>query len=111
MPVFLFSFYTYPFFLSLLIYSIIEHCFFLQIAKVANEALNKFFPPRRNVRIIAEPGRYFVASAFSLTVNVIAKRMVCRDIETGKIAFIQFLLLFIFITFKYPTKIKNLQHK
>ncbi|XP_076439975.1 ornithine decarboxylase-like [Babylonia areolata] len=49
---------------------------FEEIAKVLNKSLNKHFPPKRNVRIIAEPGRYFVASAFSLTVNVIAKRSV-----------------------------------
>ncbi|KAL8622515.1 hypothetical protein ACOMHN_034178 [Nucella lapillus] len=54
---------------------------FEEIAKVLNESLNKYFPPKRNVRIIAEPGRFFVASAFSLTVNVIAKRSVQRDTE------------------------------
>ncbi|KAK7504041.1 hypothetical protein BaRGS_00004773 [Batillaria attramentaria] len=50
---------------------------FEEIATVLNESLNKYFPPKRNVRIIAEPGRFFVASAFSLCVNVIAKRTVC----------------------------------
>lgn len=49
---------------------------FEEIVEVLNASLNKHFPPKRNVRIIAEPGRYFVASAFSLTVNVIAKRSV-----------------------------------
>lgn len=49
---------------------------FEEIANVLNESLNKYFPPKRNVRIIAEPGRFFVASAFNLAVNVIAKRTV-----------------------------------
>lgn len=32
-----------------------------------------------DVRIIAEPGRFFVASAFTLAVNVIARRAIARD--------------------------------
>jgi ornithine decarboxylase len=55
----------------------------IQIALVLNKALNKYFPPRRNVRIIAEPGRYYVASAFSLTVSIISKRKVTRTVEEG----------------------------
>lgn len=31
------------------------------------------------MRIIAEPGRFFVASAFTLAVNVIARRAIARD--------------------------------
>ena len=38
-----------------------------------------YFPESSGVRIIAEPGRYFVASAFTLATNVIAKRTVPRD--------------------------------
>lgn len=41
-----------------------------------NKALDVYFPVRRGVRIIAEPGRYFAASAFHLAVNVIARRLV-----------------------------------
>ncbi|ESO94475.1 hypothetical protein LOTGIDRAFT_178433 [Lottia gigantea] len=52
---------------------------FEEVAMVLNEALDEYFPPESGVRIIAEPGRYFVASAFTLTANVIAKRMVSRD--------------------------------
>jgi len=55
-----------------------------EIAPVLNEALNKYFPPKRNVRIIAEPGRFFVASAFSLTVCVIGKRSVRQYFAKGK---------------------------
>ena len=41
-------------------------------------ALDKYFP-EDSIQIIAEPGRYFVASAFTIGVNVIAKRVVTRD--------------------------------
>lgn len=47
---------------------------FTDIASVLTQSLNKHFPAKRGVRIIAEPGRYFVASAFTLTVSVISKR-------------------------------------
>jgi ornithine decarboxylase len=39
-------------------------------------ALDAYFPESKGVRIIAEPGRFFVASAFTLAVNIIAKRAV-----------------------------------
>jgi len=42
-------------------------------------ALDVYFPPSLGVRIIAEPGRYYVASAFTLALNVIARRVVTRD--------------------------------
>ncbi|XP_070203332.1 ornithine decarboxylase-like [Littorina saxatilis] len=45
-----------------------------QIAEVLRTALDLHFPEKRKVRIIAEPGRYLVEAAFSLTVTVIAKR-------------------------------------
>lgn len=47
---------------------------FEEIAKVVNQALDEYFPPELGVNIIAEPGRYFVASAFTLCANIIAKR-------------------------------------
>uniref|UniRef100_A0A672F6S7 ornithine decarboxylase n=1 Tax=Salarias fasciatus TaxID=181472 RepID=A0A672F6S7_SALFA len=46
-----------------------------------NESLDEFFPSESGVRIIAEPGRYFVESAFTLAVNVIAKRTVMNETE------------------------------
>ncbi|XP_070556890.1 ornithine decarboxylase-like [Ptychodera flava] len=55
---------------------------FEEMAVCINQALEEYFPKSCGVRIIAEPGRYFVASAFTLTVNVIAKRAVARDIKT-----------------------------
>ena len=59
-------------------------------------ALDTYFPEGSGVRIISEPGRFFVASAFTLAVNVIAKRAVPRDSsadETG--AFKQNVLAFL----------------
>ena len=41
-------------------------------------AIDKYFP-EDSIEIIAEPGRYFVASAFTIGVNIIAKRVVTRD--------------------------------
>ena len=48
---------------------------FEEMAHVLSEALDNYFPP--NIRIIGEPGRYYVASAFTLACNIIAR----RDIE------------------------------
>ncbi|XP_058460707.1 ornithine decarboxylase 1-like [Malaya genurostris] len=45
-------------------------------AKTINLALQRFFPLKLNVRIIAEPGRYYVASAVTLITNVQSKRIV-----------------------------------
>jgi ornithine decarboxylase len=49
---------------------------FEEIVAVLRPALDTFFPESMGVRIIAEPGRFFVASAFTLAVNIIAKREV-----------------------------------
>ncbi|KAJ2440256.1 Ornithine decarboxylase, partial [Coemansia sp. RSA 2424] len=53
------------------------------VARVLAAALDHHFPrdAYAHVRVIAEPGRYFVASAFTLAVNVIARRRV--DAEAG----------------------------
>jgi len=52
---------------------------FDEIAAVLRPALDEHFPATMGVRIIAEPGRYFVASAFTLIVNVIARRDVISE--------------------------------
>lgn len=52
---------------------------FEEITSVINPALDRYFPPDSGVRIIAEPGRYYVASAFTLAVNIIAKKLVWRE--------------------------------
>ncbi|KAJ8306141.1 hypothetical protein KUTeg_016686, partial [Tegillarca granosa] len=56
---------------------------FDEIAEVLNLALDQYFPEDEGVRIIAEPGRFYVSSAFTLAVNIIAKRIVARD-QDGK---------------------------
>ncbi|XP_037332038.2 ornithine decarboxylase-like isoform X2 [Pungitius pungitius] len=52
---------------------------FEEFSEVINGALEEFFPPDSGVQIIAEPGRYFVDSAFTLAANVIAKRVIEVD--------------------------------
>jgi ornithine decarboxylase len=51
------------------------HDDFEKVARVLGEKVDEHFPPEMGVRIIAEPGRYFVASAFTLATNVIARRV------------------------------------
>ncbi|KAI9724526.1 MAG: Ornithine decarboxylase [Candelaria pacifica] len=51
---------------------------FETMADVLSVALDDYFPP--NVRIIGEPGRFYVASAFTLACNVIARRTVTDPI-------------------------------
>ena len=48
--------------------------YFSQIAGAVNRALDEHFPEDGNIKIIAEPGRYYVASAYTLATNVIALR-------------------------------------
>ncbi|KAI3359386.1 hypothetical protein L3Q82_002888 [Scortum barcoo] len=54
---------------------------FEECAEVINDALEEFFPPDSGVQIIAEPGRYYVESAFTLAANVIAKRVIMGDMN------------------------------
>lgn len=56
---------------------------FEEIVSVLRPALDTYFPESSGVRIIAEPGRFFVASAFTLAVNVIARRDVVIDAPTN----------------------------
>ncbi|EFW99747.1 ornithine decarboxylase [Grosmannia clavigera kw1407] len=49
---------------------------FEAMAEVLRNALDEYFPAHRGVSIIAEPGRYFVSSAFTIACNVIARRTV-----------------------------------
>ena len=51
------------------------HDDFESVARVLGEKIDEQFPEEMGVRIIAEPGRYFVASAFTLATNVIARRV------------------------------------
>jgi ornithine decarboxylase len=49
---------------------------FRDIANVVNSAVDTIFSSHHNLRVIAEPGRYYVASACTLVVNVTSKRVV-----------------------------------
>ncbi|KAG0168184.1 Mitochondrial 2-oxoadipate and 2-oxoglutarate transporter [Apophysomyces sp. BC1034] len=50
------------------------HTSFEQAAAVLGPAVDKLFPPE--VEIIAEPGRFFVASAFTLCLNIIGRKAI-----------------------------------
>ena len=66
---------------------------FSSIAKEINKSLDLYFPQnsvasdgeladeKRKVRIIAEPGRYYACSAFTLCLNIIAKRVMTEDAD------------------------------
>ncbi|XP_058054965.1 ornithine decarboxylase-like [Anopheles bellator] len=55
-----------------------------EVSMIVNSALEKFFPDKAAVRVISEPGRYYVSSAFTLVTNVQSKR-VCLNARTGAI--------------------------
>ncbi|KAJ1678623.1 Ornithine decarboxylase [Spiromyces aspiralis] len=65
---------------------------FDKVVRVLGAALDHYFPddPDRPLRIIAEPGRYFVASAFSLAVNIIARRAVSVNAAEPPSAFMYY---------------------
>ncbi|KAL3868365.1 hypothetical protein ACJMK2_041179 [Sinanodonta woodiana] len=54
------------------------------IAEIVNEALDLHFPADEGVRIIGEPGRYVVTSAFTLVANIISKRVKDRGGQNGE---------------------------
>ncbi|XP_068192488.1 ornithine decarboxylase-like [Antennarius striatus] len=56
---------------------------FEEFSEVINAALNDFFPPESGVRVIAEPGRYYAESVFTLAVNVIAKKVMTDGEENS----------------------------
>lgn len=56
---------------------------FDEVCDEVNLALAKHFPANSGVRVIAEPGRYFVASAFTLAANIIAKKVGETSDSTG----------------------------
>ncbi|BFZ62704.1 Ornithine decarboxylase [Saitoella coloradoensis] len=53
------------------------HDNFETIAAVLGPAIDQHFPS--TIRVIAEPGRYYVANAFTLAVNIIARRTVANQ--------------------------------
>lgn len=61
---------------------------FETMAAVLRDALDQYIPA--HVNIIGEPGRYYVASAFTLAAHVIARRTI-EDIVTGKKSYMLYL--------------------
>ena len=51
-----------------------EDATFETTAAVLTDAIDRHFPVRDRIRVIAEPGRYYVSKAFSLAANIIARR-------------------------------------
>ncbi|KAM9384312.1 antizyme inhibitor 1b [Pholidichthys leucotaenia] len=47
-----------------------------QVESAVRPLLDAYFPPLSGVQLLAQPGNFYVASAFSLTVNVIDKKAV-----------------------------------
>ncbi|OJJ83870.1 type III PLP-dependent enzyme [Aspergillus glaucus CBS 516.65] len=66
-----------------------SHDTFEKFAGYLGEALDAYFPP--HVRIIAEPGRYYVANAFTLAANVIARRDIPDPTDTTRNAYMVYL--------------------
>jgi ornithine decarboxylase len=61
---------------------------FEDMACVLREALDEYFPP--SVNIIAEPGRYYVSSAFTIACNIIARRTI-QDPATGEASYMAYI--------------------
>ena len=59
---------------------------FEAMASVLRQALDEYFP---NTTIIAEPGRYYVATAFTIACNIIARRTI-TDPQTGEASYMAY---------------------
>ncbi|KAH8986242.1 ornithine decarboxylase [Lactarius hatsudake] len=62
-----------------------EDTTFEETAGVLRNAIDLHFPDRARLRIIAEPGRFFVARAFTLATNIIARRAPRSDGATTEV--------------------------
>lgn len=58
-----------------------EDASFEQAAQVLNSALEQYFPDRTRLKIIAEPGRFYVSKAFTLATSIIARRAPFADCD------------------------------
>ncbi|KAJ3499958.1 hypothetical protein NMY22_g19428 [Coprinellus aureogranulatus] len=56
-----------------------EDGLFEQAAMYLKEAINSYFPNRQHIKIIAEPGRFYVSKAFKLAAHIIARRAPLPD--------------------------------
>ncbi len=50
----------------------------VQVESAVRPLLDAYFSPLSGVQVLAQPGSFYVASAFSLAVNVIGKKVVTR---------------------------------
>jgi len=55
---------------------------FDEIAKVINDNIDKYFGDVEDLKVIAEPGRYFASRSHTLVFNVIGKKKVVENGET-----------------------------
>ena len=62
-----------------------EDATFEATAGILRDAIDLHFPDRTGLRILAEPGRYFISRAFSLAANIIARRAPLLDGKTTEI--------------------------
>jgi ornithine decarboxylase len=60
---------------------------FEDMAAVLRDALDEYFPP--SVNIIAEPGRYYVSTAFTIACNIIARRTI-HNPATGESSYMAY---------------------
>ena len=51
-----------------------EAVVFDEMSQVLRDSLELYFPVKEGVRVVAEPGRFLVAPAFTLATNIIARR-------------------------------------
>ncbi|KAI1438871.1 ornithine decarboxylase [Xylaria sp. CBS 124048] len=58
------------------------------MANVLRKALDDYFPP--HINIIAEPGRYYVSSAFTIACNIIARRTI-ENPATGETSYMLYM--------------------
>lgn len=47
----------------------------MQLYHAVSPLLSAYFPEESEIGVIAEPGNYYVSSAFTLAVNIIAKKV------------------------------------
>lgn len=57
-----------------------EDALFEVAAGFVTQAIDQYFPDRHGLKIIAEPGRFYVSKAFKLAANIIARRAPLDDI-------------------------------
>jgi len=54
----------------------------MQVESAVRPLLDAYFPQLSGVQVLAQPGSFYVASAFTLAVNVIGKKVVTHHWDT-----------------------------